>query len=70
MKDKKEYFFAFTLNEQIDCNEETFGIICEQQGNRIVKSFVPEYLKQKFYPSNFAIMLIYQNSESGQYELV
>ena len=30
MKDRKEYFFAFTLDEEIDCNTETFGIICEQ----------------------------------------
>ena len=70
MKDKKEYFFAFTLDEQIDCNVETFGIICEQQGNRIFTANLPDYTKKKFYPSNFQIMLIYCGDEPGQYELV
>lgn len=61
MKDKKDVFLSFSLEKPIDCSTHSFGIICEQQGNRIVTAFLPESTGRKFIPSNFNIMLIYFN---------
>jgi len=70
MRDKKDYFFQFRLEREINCYEDTLAIMCEQQGNRIVTAYLPDFTKRKFYPSNFAIMLMYRGDGSEDYELM
>jgi len=42
LKNKNDFFFKFSLSESIDCHKNILGIICEQQGNRIVTANLPD----------------------------
>ena len=63
MANKKDIFLTFHLGEGINCEKEEFGIVCEQQGDRLYNYHKPETSGVKFVPSKFAMMLIYVNKE-------
>lgn len=72
MKNKSDMFLTFHLDEEIDCTNEEFGVICEQQGDRIKHYHKCESTEEQFVPSKFALMLIYieENLEHKQFKLL
>ena len=65
MKSKSDCFLSFRLEKPLDCHEDTLGIICEQQGNRMVTANLPAHSARYFTPSHFVLMLIFHDEVSG-----
>ena len=42
MKDKKDMFLTFYLDQEIDCSKDEFAVVCEQQGDRIQNYHKPK----------------------------
>ena len=72
MKNKSDMFLTFHLDKEIDCTNDEFGVVCEQQGDRIKNYHKSEDSGVKFVPSKFALMLIYvqETLEKKEFQLL
>ena len=70
MREKPQNFFQFRLSEPINCYQDTFAVIVDQQGNRLVNIKQPDSSGKRFHPSAFSLMLMYHNEDTGRTEIV